>query len=136
MYHDLAENQARINLEYNLSITFDMLTGHRPGGDEGARSSPGLREIMYILFLLIFLQPGRAEELWALVLLPSILLPLAVNSLAYPGLFSSSVNLGLPLRDLVTPTRRIEGTWPTEEILCFTTDGLYLCWPLYCGYTI
>lgn len=27
-YHDLAENQARINREYNLNITFDMLTGH------------------------------------------------------------------------------------------------------------
>ena len=29
-YHDLAENQDRINLEYNLNITFDMLTvsGH------------------------------------------------------------------------------------------------------------
>ena len=27
-YHDLAENQARINLEYNLNATFDMLTGH------------------------------------------------------------------------------------------------------------
>lgn len=27
-YHDLTENQARINLEYHLNFTFDMLTGH------------------------------------------------------------------------------------------------------------
>jgi len=29
VYHDLAENQARINLEYNLNVTFVTLTGHR-----------------------------------------------------------------------------------------------------------
>ena len=28
-YHDLAENQARINMEYKLNATFDMLTVHR-----------------------------------------------------------------------------------------------------------
>lgn len=28
-YHDLAENQARSNLEYNLNITVDMFTDHR-----------------------------------------------------------------------------------------------------------
>ena len=27
-YYDLAEKQARINLEYNLNIILDMLTGH------------------------------------------------------------------------------------------------------------
>lgn len=27
--HDLGENQDMINLEYNLNIAFDMLTGHR-----------------------------------------------------------------------------------------------------------
>lgn len=28
-YQDLAEKQARINPEYNLNITLDLLTGHK-----------------------------------------------------------------------------------------------------------
>jgi hypothetical protein len=28
-YHDFAKNQARINLEYNLNVNFDMVTSHR-----------------------------------------------------------------------------------------------------------
>ena len=30
-YHVLVENQARINMEYNLNANFDMLTSHRLG---------------------------------------------------------------------------------------------------------
>jgi hypothetical protein len=71
-YHDLAENQARIILEYNLNDTFDMLTNHRPGVkvNEGARRRSGCGDVMYILCLLSCLQPERANELWALVPLP------------------------------------------------------------------
>jgi hypothetical protein len=37
--------------------------------------------------------------------------------------FSSNVSFGLPFMDLVTTTRRLEGTWSTEqEILCFATN--------------
>ena len=41
-YHDLAENQARINLEYNLNITFDMLTGHRAYINPATQATIGL----------------------------------------------------------------------------------------------
>jgi hypothetical protein len=60
--------------------------------------------IIYILCLLIFLQHGWADELLALVSLPPILLPVAINSPAYPVPFSSNVSLGLPFMDLVTTT--------------------------------
>ena len=54
--------------------------------------------------------------------LAPILLPVAVNSPAYPVLFSSSVSLRLPFMDLITTTRQLEGTWSTEDIFCFTTN--------------
>jgi hypothetical protein len=73
-------------------------------------------------FLFIFLQPRRANELLALVSLPPVPLPVAVNSPAYPVLFSSNASLGLPFMDLVTSTQQLESTWPTEEILCFATN--------------
>jgi len=73
----------------------------------------------YILCLLIFLQPGRANELWALVSLSSILLPVAVNSPAYP-ITSLPMWVLHGLSHYYTTIR--EGTWPTEEILCFTTN--------------
>jgi len=41
--------------------------GHGLGGEEGAKRGPEPRDIMYILFLLIFLQYGKAGEFWALV---------------------------------------------------------------------
>lgn len=80
-HYDLNENQVKINLKYNLNVAFDVNTGYGPMGGEGARRRQGYGNIMYILCLLIFLQPGRADELWALVPLHPILLPVAVNSL-------------------------------------------------------
>lgn len=84
-----------------------MLPSYGPGGDEGARKRPGCGDVMYIIYilcLLIFLQHGWADELLALVSLPPILLPVAINSPAYPVPFSSNVSLGLPFMDLVTTT--------------------------------
>ena len=62
-----------------------------------------------------------------------ILLPVAVNFLAYPVLFSSNLSLGLPFMDLVTTTRQLEGIWPTEEIICLTTNvsSVSLCIQLH-----
>lgn len=68
-----------------------------------------------ILCLLIFLQPSRANELWDLVLISLFLLPVAVNSPAFPVLLSSFyVTLRLLFMELITTTQQLEGTWPTE----------------------
>jgi len=98
-----------------------FLPGHRPGG-KGAWRGPGQGDVIYILCLWIFLQFGRSDELWALVPQTPILLPVVVSSLTYSLLFSSNVSLGLSFMDLVTSTRLLEGTWPTKEILCSTTN--------------
>lgn len=86
-----------------MGIFERCLTDHTPGG-KGARRGLGLGDVIYILCLSIFLQPGRADELWALVPLHPILLPVAVNFPAYPVFFSSNVSLGLHFMDLVTTT--------------------------------
>ena len=75
---------------------------------------------MYILCLLVFFSLGGPMSFEIFALAP-ILLPVAVNSPAYPVLFSSNVSLGLSFMDSVTTTQQLEGTWPTEEILYFTT---------------
>ena len=82
--------------------------GHRPGDDKGFRRRSGLGGVMYNLCLLYFLLPRRADEFLVLVPLPPILLPVAVNSPAYPVLFSSNVNLSLPFIDLATTTLQLE----------------------------
>ena len=75
---------------------------------------------MYILCLLVFFSLGGPMSFEFYALAP-ILLPVAVNSPAYPVLFSSNVSLVLFFMDSVTTTQQLEGTWPTEEILYFTT---------------
>lgn len=101
-YYDMAENWDRINLEYHLKSTF---TSHRLRSNEGARRRPGYEDLMNILCLSIFLQPGRVDELCSLVTLPPILLPVSVNSQAYRILFSFNVSLGLTFIDFVTTTQ-------------------------------
>ena len=97
-----------------------MLAWLWSGGNEGARGRPGYGDRMYILCLLVFFSLGGPMSFEFFALAP-ILLPVAVNSPAYPVLFSSDVSLGLSFMDLVTTTQQLEGTWPTEEILYFTT---------------
>lgn len=77
---------------------------------------------MYIGYSLLLIYPTLAEDLWALTPLPSVLLPVAVDSPAYPVLFSSNQSLGLPFMDLVTTTQKLGGTWSMNKILCFTTN--------------
>jgi hypothetical protein len=61
VYHDFFENDARNNLECNLNVTFEMFMSHGPEGNEEARRRPGYGKIIYILGLLIFLQPERTN---------------------------------------------------------------------------
>ena len=77
---------------------------------------------MYILCLLIFLPPQRANKHWTLVSLFPILLSVAVNSQVYPVLSFFKVSLDLCLMNLVTTTWQLEDTWLTEKILYFTTN--------------
>ena len=106
-----------------------MLAWLSSGGNERARRRPGYGDRMYILCLLVFFSLGGPMSFEFYALAP-ILLPVAVNSPAYPVLFSSNVSLVLFFMDSVTTTQQLEGTWPTEEILCFTTN-CPLCQPLY-----
>ena len=57
-------------------------------------------------------------------------LPVAVNSITPPVLLSLNV---FALHGLVTTIQRLEGTWSTEEILCFSTDVSFIspCIQLY-----
>jgi hypothetical protein len=121
-YHDLAENQARVNLEYNLHVTFDMLTGHGPGGNEGARRRrSGHGDLMYMPCL-IFLLPGRADVFITLGFLPLFfcLWQLTPHSTL---LFSIPIRVWVctSFMDLVTTTQSLEGIWPIEEFLCLTS---------------
>jgi hypothetical protein len=117
----LTRRQGCVCVFFSQDITATRDVWYRPEGNEGARRGPGPGNVTYILCL--FLQRGRADELWALVSLAPFFCLMAVNHLVYPILFSSNVNLGLPFIDsIMTTTRWLEGTWPTEEILCFTTN--------------
>lgn len=49
------------------------------------------------------------EDLWDLVPLPPILLPMEDGSPVYPVLFTSNANLGLPFINTVTTHRKLEG---------------------------
>ena len=72
---------------------------------------------MYILFINFFLQPGKAYELWALVALPSILMPVAVNSPYYPVLSSFNVSLGCHswTQSLLHEDQKASGPWRMRE---------------------
>lgn len=53
---------------------------------------------------------------------PTLLL-VAIDSPAYPILFSSNASLKLFFMDLVTTTQKLRGTWSTNKILCCTTNA-------------
>lgn len=84
----------------NINELKRSLPDHGPGGEEGVRRRPGPGDVMNILWWLIFLQPGMADKLWDLVPQPHILLFVALNSPAYPVLFSSR-EFGFALHGLI-----------------------------------
>lgn len=50
-YHALAENQSRINLEYNLNFIFNMLTGHRAYINSVTQATIGLQAYLTRLMI-------------------------------------------------------------------------------------
>lgn len=82
----------------------------------------------FFIFVLLFALHS-VEDLWVLVPLPRILLPMRIDSPIYPVLFTSNASLEWPFTDLVTTQRRLEGPW--KKYSTMNVSSLSTCAKLY-----
>lgn len=86
-YHDLAENQARINLECNLNIAFNMLTGYGAYNNLVTQATLGLHAYFNQVADLAFKALKAYTPPWA----PLLTFAILSSNLGSPSLISCPV---------------------------------------------